>query len=84
MRDAQEGEGLVEPKQFTLTRDVTRKECNWLRKDVKKGTVVTEYQGHTYGCISPYMGIGVVPPDPKDKREFVELPMDALATKETT
>lgn len=36
---------------FYLKRDVTRKKFGWLTRDYKKGEVVYEYNGCTYGCI---------------------------------
>lgn len=57
-----------------LIRDVTQSECHWLSRDFKKGEVLYEYTGCTYGCITPD-GIacsldGEIP--------FFELPESAL------
>lgn len=62
------------PIKYKLTRDVTKKECHWLDKTFKKGSVVLEYQGYTYGCISDN-GIAV---SNDGKEPFFEIPIDAL------
>ena len=64
--------------QYELARDVTKEECHWLKEDVKKGTIVYEYSGHTYGCIGPH-GIAV---SSDGDIPFFELPYDALMKKE--
>jgi len=58
-----------------LNRDVTVKECPWLDSDLPKGTLVHEYDGCTYGCIS-YRGVAVTLI--KDETPFFEIPNDAL------
>ncbi len=60
---------------FEVTRDVTKVECPWLDADVAKGTIVHDYLGCTYGCIS-WNGHAVLlePGGP-----FVELPSEALS-----
>lgn len=64
-------------KKFRLTRDVTNKECHWLKKqdEVAKGDIVYEYTGCTYG----YIGSGIAVSKEKGKPPFFELPRDALA-----
>jgi len=57
-----------------VTRTITRAECFWLGKTVKKGTEVVEYLGATYGCITP-SGIAVRLPNDS---AFTELPVDAI------
>lgn len=60
---------------YRVSRDVTRAECSWLDADVQAGKVVFEYQGCTYGCISPAgRAVSLVP----DTTPFFELPIDAL------
>jgi len=59
-----------------LTRDVTKEECYWLEEDIKAGTVVYEFHGHTYGCISP-SGMAVTYSEEGDN-PFFELPHDSL------
>jgi hypothetical protein len=61
--------------QLIVTRDITRKECRWLSKDIPAGTVVYDYGGHTYQCISK-TGRAVTEVD--DTPPFFELPRDAL------
>lgn len=58
-----------------LTRNVTKKECEWLDRNFKKGEVVYTYHGHVYGCISsdgsPFTLVDGQEP-------FFELPDDAV------
>jgi hypothetical protein len=61
---------------FRLTRTVTRKECPWLDRTFRKGTIVFRFYGCTYGSIGPE-GIAVTE-DPEGKLPFTELPNDAL------
>lgn len=63
---------------LTLTRDVTRHECPWLDEDLKKGTPVWSYHGHTYGVVSP-RGIAVTAK--AAETPFFELPSNALSQK---
>ena len=58
-----------------VTRDITRKECRWLKEDIPAGTVVYLYDGHTYQCISD---AGMAVTNEPDKPPFFELPHDAL------
>lgn len=60
---------------YQLARDVTREECPWLAADVKKGTIVHDYRGYTYGCIGP-VGCAVTS---NGELPFFELPYNALA-----
>jgi hypothetical protein len=59
---------------FVTNRKVTREECHWLDADVDAGTVVTRFDGCTYGCVSP----GGVAVTFVDGGPFCELPADAL------
>jgi len=65
----------METKKFQLTRDVTKKECDWLDRDYKKGEIVYEYPLYTYGRIS---NEGVACSDKDSESPFFELPADAL------
>jgi hypothetical protein len=61
---------------YKLNRDVTPKECTWLENTCVKGTIVYEYQGYTYGCVTPGgMAVTLV----ENETPFFELPVDALA-----
>jgi hypothetical protein len=60
---------------YEVIRDVTVSECHWLKDDVKKGTVVYEYNGYTYGCVSPG---GVACTLQKGQTPFFELPYDSI------
>ena len=57
-----------------LNRDVTTNECFWLDKDYKKGTALTLFTDHTFGCISDY-GKPVIL---EDNDFFLEIPCDAI------
>ena len=59
---------------YELTRDVSRKECPWLDRDLKKGELVSRYEGVTYGCI----GAGIAC-SWDGKNPFFEVPRDALS-----
>ena len=58
-----------------IKRDVTKKECPWLDKDIPKGTEVFVYNGPTYGCVSSN-GIAVTQHDGVDS--FFEIPRDSI------
>jgi len=58
-----------------VIRDITKKECSWLDRDIKKGETVYKYWGHTYGCISPN-GVAIV--FVKGETPFYEVPKDAV------
>lgn len=62
---------------YTVTRDVTRKECRWLESDVPAGTVLYEYWGYTYGCIHTGIAMSKEP----GKEPFFEMPRDALSKR---
>lgn len=59
-----------------VNRDVTPQECSWLMETVTAGTLVYQYIGVTYGCISED-GVAVALEGP-DKPPFFQLPRDAL------
>lgn len=63
-------------KKYTLNRDVTVDECNWLDRDFKKGETVYQFLGMTYGCIS-FIGIACTL-DEMGAGQFFELPVGAL------
>lgn len=65
----------MEDKRFILTRDIPKKECNWLDRNYKKGEIVFEYTGYTYGCIS---NTGKAFSDNYDLEPFFELPNNAV------
>lgn len=58
-----------------LTRDVTTEECHWLDEDMQAGTVVYEYDGPTFGVISPN---GVACTMVFNFTPFFELPSDSI------
>lgn len=58
-----------------LIRDVTQKECSWLPHTFWEGDWVYEYEGCTYGCITPNgIAITIIP----DKTPFYEIPLSAV------
>lgn len=63
------------PLAYRVNRDVTKKECSWLEDTIEKGTLVFEYNGHTYGCISPD---GMAVTLQMNTTPFFELPKNTL------
>ena len=63
-----------------LKRDVTKRECHWLDRDLMAGERFRVYGGHTYGAISP-VGIAVTDVD-DENGPFMELPKDAVREDE--
>jgi len=61
--------------EYEVIRDVTTKECHWLDEDVKQGTLVYEFCGHTYGCIASGIAVTL---SPDGDNPFFELPHDSL------
>lgn len=57
-----------------ILRDLTKDECPWLDEDIVKGTIVYEYFGYTYGCIS---NKGIAVTNKLNKIPFFEIPRDA-------
>lgn len=62
--------------EYEVVRKITTKECHWLNEDVKQGTLVYKFCGHTYGCIGP-KGIAVTL-SPEGDNPFFELPYDSI------
>ena len=62
-------------KSLKLKRDVTMKECPWLKRDYKAGEILYVYSGLTYGCIGPG---GVAMSEHPDKDPFFEIPYGAF------
>jgi hypothetical protein len=60
---------------YSLTRDVTREECDWLDWDLPAGKLVYEWTGHTYGAITRE---GIAVTEQPGELPFFELPYDAL------
>lgn len=60
--------------EYEVVRDVTIEECHWLYKDVKQGTIVYKFHGHTYGCI----GSGIAVTLEEGENPFFELPKDSI------
>lgn len=61
--------------EYILIRNVTKKECSWLKRTYKKGEIVYRYNKCTYGCIGPY---GIAFSEVPNKEPFFELPYDAV------
>lgn len=65
---------MIEMKKGILNRNVTRKECPWLNRDLNLGTIVYKYCGPTYGCIGDGIPVTLKP----DKTPFIEVPEDSI------
>lgn len=61
-------------KTYIVVRDVPKSECHWLERTIRKGEIVHEYDGCTYGCV----GAGRAVTFEAGKTPFFELPRDAL------
>lgn len=61
--------------EYVLTRDITKKECDWLVRDFKTGEIVYKYYGDTFGCCSRN---GAAFTLEKDKEPFFELPLNGV------
>ena len=66
---------------YRLIRNVTTKECDWLDRTFKKGEIVYEYNGATYGCLSSDGSAFTLK---SGKGPFFELPDDAVKEMTTT
>lgn len=64
--------------ELVLTRDVTRRECGWLDRDLPAGTPLYEYTGATYGVLGSGIACSIEP----GQTPFFEVPADALARVE--
>jgi len=62
-------------KRLELVRNITRRECPWLRRDMPAGTIVFEYRGPTYG-LKEYEELIFVSHD--GGTPFFQLPLDGL------
>jgi hypothetical protein len=62
-------------KEYCVTRDITLEECSWLPEPIKKGTIVYEYDGYTYGLVGDN---GTAVCFTKHPAPFYEVPLDAL------
>lgn len=63
-------------KKFKINRRITQKECPCMEEPLEAGTVVFEYLGYTYGCISQS---GIPCTIAPDKTPFFEIPANALS-----
>ena len=63
------------PTVLVTTRLVTQLECPWLDADIPAGTTVWSFDGHDYGCITPY---GVAVTAKAAETPFFELPANAV------
>jgi len=59
----------------TTTREITTKECPWLRQDIPAGSTFFEYLGRTYGAVS---ATGIAVSVSEGKRPFFEIPANAV------
>ena len=58
-----------------INKNLTKKRYPYLSEDIKKGKVVYEYHGNTYGVIS---SSGIAVTDSPGKIPFYEVPRDAV------
>lgn len=72
---------MAKANSYRLTRNVTQKECDWLDRTFKKGEVVFEYNGVTYGCVSSDGSAFTIE---EGKGPFFELPDNAVKEITTT
>jgi hypothetical protein len=61
-----------------LIRNISKKECAWIPRELKKGESVTEFLGPTYGCVSE-AGVAVLL---EGDDAFIEIPKTAVKWKE--
>jgi hypothetical protein len=62
-----------------LNRALLKKDYSWLPGDLPEGTIVYEYNGCTYGCISRG---GIAVTMVKNETPFFEVPMSAVTQEE--
>ena len=67
-------------EKIKLTRDVTPDECGWLDRTYKKGEILYEYHGCTYGCIS---NNGTACTETPNQTPFFEIPNNAILNTQT-
>ena len=60
---------------YLVKRNIGKTICPWLDSRIREGTVVYEYTGYTYGCISD---TGVAVTFKEGVEPFFELPLDFL------
>jgi hypothetical protein len=61
---------------IVLGRNLTRDECPWLDRDLKKGDVVYRFLKTTYQCINTENGIACS--YEPGEHPFFEIPLDAI------
>lgn len=63
-----------------IARELTQKECPWLKRNLSKGETVYRYSNFTYGCIGED---GVAVSDkPNNENPFYEIPQDSVEWEE--
>jgi hypothetical protein len=63
---------------YEIIRDLSIDECFWLEEPIPKGTIVFEFNGNTYGCISPN---GIAVSMKPNENPFFEVPLSAIKAK---
>ncbi len=58
-----------------LIRNVTTEECPWLKEDLNLGTILFEYRGYTFNCLTSR---GVAVTLEPDSFPFTEVPADSV------
>lgn len=62
---------------FKIMRTLDKVECPWLSEIIEEGTIVFEFLGTTYGCISPGgIAVSIKP----HTNPFFEVPLDSVET----
>ncbi len=61
-------------RQGMIVRRISRRECPWLERDLRPGSVVYKYGGPTYGVIAR----GIAVSDRPGETPFYEVPLDAV------
>jgi hypothetical protein len=59
-----------------LCRDLTKKECPWLDKDLKKGDVIYRFPRTSHQCVNTENGLACS--YEHGKHPFFEIPFDAI------
>ena len=69
---------------YRVKREITKEECDWLDNNVKEGTIVYKFSGHTHGIGPNGIAITFYPMDEENTNNgFYELPRDALELEST-
>jgi len=62
-------------RKYISIRKITKDECPWLTKSIEKNAILYEYDGYTYGCITP---LGIAITRKFNEFPFLEVPKSAI------